>query len=207
MNHRKYIDKIIVNYKNGYTLVELIIVVAIMAIIALFGIPAISKYNKMSEFRQKTEEVKGLFGQVYALAKNPESVDIDRYEIWYDNGASSFVLNSVKKGSGPAVKTTVEKLKLQDGKGIAFRGTGGGYLSLSTWIFYCSTQLVDGKISCQTNNVSTGGGKILMGPPNATALFASEVFYDSDRNVSQKVFFLVHPDTFNIEVLTSPYSP
>lgn len=59
-------------YHSAYTLIELLIVIAIIGLMAVFAIPAYLNYGHRLAFSQKAEEVKELINQTYISAKNPE---------------------------------------------------------------------------------------------------------------------------------------
>jgi prepilin-type N-terminal cleavage/methylation domain-containing protein len=73
--------------KNGYTLVELVIVIAIIGLLAVFGIPAFERYGNYSKLDQKSEEVKQFIAKTQLLARNPENTDIKNY-IFVINGST-----------------------------------------------------------------------------------------------------------------------
>lgn len=192
MNQRKYIDKIIVNLKNGYTLVELLIVIAIMVVIALFGVPAISKYNRMSEFRQKTEEVKGLFGQTYAMALNPTNTGTVSYRIVFDTSTADHNTYSLVSCTTTDCNTMIEKVDLSSERTIGFTASGG-----TSWLIECSTKLVDGNISCRDNASITG----LPGLTDANLIDdTTPIFSDNNSNVLKSAKFTIPKSTFNINV-------
>jgi len=60
--------------KNGYTLVEIVIVLAIIILMALVSMPAFGKYNLSNNFDTKAEEVVSLFNKAYLLSKSPPRV-------------------------------------------------------------------------------------------------------------------------------------
>lgn len=69
---------------KGYTLIELIVVIAIIGVMTVFAIPAFARYGKNSDFNQKVDEIKILFDQGYLLSKNPENSQIVQYEIGFN---------------------------------------------------------------------------------------------------------------------------
>ncbi|HOX41884.1 MAG TPA: prepilin-type N-terminal cleavage/methylation domain-containing protein [bacterium] len=66
---------------KAYSLIELLIVVSIIGMMAVFGIPSYQRYGKVSQFRDKTEEIKNLVERTYYLAKNPEGNDVTEYTL------------------------------------------------------------------------------------------------------------------------------
>lgn len=71
----------------AYTLIELIIVVAILLLLALFGLPAFTKYRQISEFNQKSVEVKELLESAHAMAQSPANGQIYSYKVLYNSSS------------------------------------------------------------------------------------------------------------------------
>lgn len=183
----------IIVYKCGYTLVELIIVLAIIALLAIFGIPAISKYNRMSEFRQKSEEVKGLFNQVHALALNPTDTSVVSYRIMFDTNTIDRNTYSLVSCTLTDCNTVIEKVDLLSDRTIGFTAPGG-----SSWLIGCTTKLSDSMVSCDNNNT------IVAGLPTSTSSNliddTTPIFSDNNPNVMQSIKFTIPKNTFNINL-------
>jgi type IV pilus assembly protein PilA len=60
------------NAQKGFTLIELMIVVAIIGILAAIAIPAYQNYTKKSSETACLAEVKGIANQQYVLMNDPE---------------------------------------------------------------------------------------------------------------------------------------
>ena len=60
------------NAQKGFTLIELMIVVAIIGILAAIAIPAYQNYTKRASETSCLAEVKGLSNQQYVLQNDPE---------------------------------------------------------------------------------------------------------------------------------------
>jgi len=60
------------NAQKGFTLIELMIVVAIIGILAAIAIPAYQNYGKRASETACLAEVKGLASQQYVLINDPE---------------------------------------------------------------------------------------------------------------------------------------
>ncbi|WP_374220383.1 prepilin-type N-terminal cleavage/methylation domain-containing protein [Psychrobacter sp. CMS30] len=63
------------NTQKGFTLIELMIVVAIIGILAAIAIPAYQNYAKRSSETACLAEVKGLANQQYVLLNDPEGAE------------------------------------------------------------------------------------------------------------------------------------
>ena len=63
------------NAQKGFTLIELMIVVAIIGILAAIAIPAYQNYSKRSSENACLAEVKGLASQQYVRINDPEGAD------------------------------------------------------------------------------------------------------------------------------------
>lgn len=72
------------NAQKGFTLIELMIVVAIIGILAAIAIPAYQNYTKRASETSCLAEVKGLSNQQYVLQNDPEG---DKSDITGDGGA------------------------------------------------------------------------------------------------------------------------
>lgn len=70
--------------RKGYTLIELLIVIAIVGIMAGIGIPGFAAFGKNSVFQQKISEIKSAMNQVYYLSRNPEDSIVKYYELTKD---------------------------------------------------------------------------------------------------------------------------
>ena len=60
------------NAQKGFTLIELMIVVAIIGILAAIAIPAYQNYTKKASENSCLAEVKGIANQQYVLMNDPE---------------------------------------------------------------------------------------------------------------------------------------
>lgn len=57
--------------KNAYTLIEIVIVIAIIGMMALVSIPAFGKYELKNNLESKAEEITSLFNRAYLLSQSP----------------------------------------------------------------------------------------------------------------------------------------
>ena len=62
--------------EKGFTLVELIIVIAIMLVFAVVAIPGFNKANNRNKFDSKAEEIVSLISHAYAVGFAPYRVEI-----------------------------------------------------------------------------------------------------------------------------------
>lgn len=190
------------NFKKGYTLVELIIVIAIVLLMAAFGVPAISKYGRVSEYNQKADEVKLLFNQIYAKAMNPVSSTATSYRIYFDDNGdvaenNKFILvECTKSGTdlcpgAPATGLVKETVLLKDeALSLALNG--------ADWLIDCSTKLVNGKVVCNGNTSITGIG-------TGASLFTGAIYKDSDTrllngNAARQVSLTIQRDPYVVEL-------
>lgn len=58
--------------KKGFTLIELIIVIAIILLMAVVSIPAYQNYGAKSELSLKADEIKALIDRAEAYSRNPQ---------------------------------------------------------------------------------------------------------------------------------------
>lgn len=65
------------NAQKGFTLIELMIVVAIIGILAAIAIPAYQNYTKNASEKSCLAEVKGLANQQYVLMNDPDGDNSD----------------------------------------------------------------------------------------------------------------------------------
>jgi prepilin-type N-terminal cleavage/methylation domain-containing protein len=184
---------------SAYTLVELIVVVAIVGLLAAFGIPAFSRYGRVTEAHQKTDEIKELVTQMRNLAQNPENSLVDSYRIYYTLGTSpaldKYVLKSCRDdglGNACGVENTIKEAKMIKDQDILL--TGGA--DPTDWVLSCSTTIVDGKVNCQQNtNILASGNN-----------FAFPVLTDYNSNVETRLDFQITLDPFKIVDSTTPIS-
>lgn len=186
-------DKNIFSTKNGYTLVELMVVVAITLLIAVFGIPSISKYSNMSQFRQKNEEVKQIFNQIFALAANPKNTNIKYYKFYYSNVSDpKYYIKSCVVDDVTGVETCPETISSV----ILAKNETGWTDTANTddWMLQCNTAVSGGKISC-VGNIGISSSVNLVN--NLTTV------KDSNLNVSQKMNITITNSTYSLSSITS----
>jgi len=141
--------------KKAYTLIELLVVMAIIAMTAVLALPAFQKYSKITEFKQKAEEVRELFNSAGTLALAPQSIgsisstDIDSYKIEYNKAASpnEYTLSACKTvACSGSDKVPINKVKLLKTEMISGAVTAGT-------VFECGTKLTDGQPAKCTTTV------------------------------------------------------
>ena len=69
------------NTQKGFTLIELMIVVAIIGILAAIAIPAYQNYTKKASENSCLAEVKGLANQQYVLMNDPDGDNSDLSDV------------------------------------------------------------------------------------------------------------------------------
>lgn len=174
---------------SAYTLLELIVVVAIIGLLAAFGIPAFSRYGRVTEAKQKTAELKELVTQARNLAQNPENSFVDSYRVFYDLSANpgKYALKSCRKVGIDACDTSIQirEVKLIKEQSIEVPADGD---SVSDWVMDCSTTIIDGKVNCQQNPAIFSPG----------SSFNLSVLTDYYINISSRLIFKIYLDPFKI---------
>ena len=102
---------------KAYSLIELLVVVSIIGMLAVFGIPAFGRYGKVAQFRDKTEEIKGLIERTYYLAKNPSGNGIASYSLRVDAG--NLLLSATEAGT----ILPVSSVSMESGQSVVGGGT------------------------------------------------------------------------------------
>ena len=74
--------------KKAFTLIELLITLAIITMVTVLGVPAFAKYGERSRFDQKISEIKFAMDEVHLKMLNPE------------NGVSTYGLKISDSGDG-----------------------------------------------------------------------------------------------------------
>lgn len=97
--------------KSGYTLIELVTVMAIIILVTLAAIPAFNTYGRNQDFNQQIELVKQAINQTYLLSRNPEK-NIHIYELVPGADDKSLVLRS--HDSAGAIQTVREIFLLEN---------------------------------------------------------------------------------------------
>ena len=87
------------NAQKGFTLIELMIVVAIIGILAAVAIPAYQNYVKKASDNACLSEIKGISNQQYVLMNDP------------DGDKSIFVTSTTADGVTTSAPTTVANIK------------------------------------------------------------------------------------------------
>ncbi|PIS07832.1 hypothetical protein COT78_01175 [Candidatus Berkelbacteria bacterium CG10_big_fil_rev_8_21_14_0_10_43_13] len=167
------------NYRCGYTLIELLVVIAIIGMTAVLALPAFAKYRDVTEFTQKTEEVKELFYSAQALANAPETTSVDTYRINFDTATKphKFILVSCLNPSC-STSTTIRTVPLLDNETIPISGA-------NKTIFGCSTTFSGGKPdSC------------VFGPKYLAQIIK---FSDFGKNVKRVAKFTILNDPFRVK--------
>jgi prepilin-type N-terminal cleavage/methylation domain-containing protein len=146
----------------AYTLVELLISLAIFALLTALAVPAFSRYSANTDFKQKADEVKELMNQTYISSLNPENRDITLYSLNFFK--SKIQLVSIT-GTGQKV---VREVVLNEN--AAFIDPQGGTSEQIPGMYYwCSTDL-ESNIGCMIQpssfeiidaNVKSGDNKVV----------------------------------------------
>jgi len=58
--------------KPAFTLIEIVVTVAIILLIVVFAVPAFSKYASQKAFSNKVSEIESIINQAYISSQNPE---------------------------------------------------------------------------------------------------------------------------------------
>lgn len=170
--------------RNAYTLIELIIVVSIILLLTAFGLPAFSKYQHLTEFSQKTEEIKELFSLARSMALSPETPSITSYQVHYDSQSTPNKFTVVScTGTGVCDgQQEINSVSLLSGQLIQTMP-----LANDKMIFSCKTLFVGGKLLCAQNP-----------DPDITAIS----FRDINPSVERAAEFTINYDPFIITVAT-----
>jgi prepilin-type N-terminal cleavage/methylation domain-containing protein len=143
-------------FKKGYTLFELIIVMAIMALLIVIAIPAYNNYGKKQAFRQKTEEMKELINQAYLYSRNPQK-EVARYEIIPSSSDKKVSLVSCGSGEVDTVTgtcltyQTVKEVTLTDKSDVLSCATAPGTGTVCYALFPA-----DSSQTCTINTTPSG---------------------------------------------------
>jgi len=170
------------NIRRGYTLIELLVVIAIIGMTAVLALPAFAKYRDVTEFTQKTEEVKELFYSAQTLAASPETTSVYSYKIIFSDSTSPnkySLISCGDAGCSSAKQTTIRTIPLLANESIP-KIPGS-----SNEAFNCATAFSAGKpASC------TFGPKYLSG---------IITFNDFGKNVKRLARFTVLNDPFRVK--------
>ena len=126
--------------KSGFTLIELIVVIALMSLIALFALPNVSNYFKVnlkSTVREIATIVVSAYNSTMLTGKVHRVVyDLDKNEYWVESGSSSFLLESERSleekerlgieededDSDFSIDNTITEKKISLPSGVTFKG-------------------------------------------------------------------------------------
>ncbi|MEG0328287.1 MAG: prepilin-type N-terminal cleavage/methylation domain-containing protein [Erysipelothrix sp.] len=109
------------NNKKGFTLIELVIVIAILAILALILIPAMSGYIGSANTSKYQADARSIYTAASVAAADPDNTDdAKRKEATADKANISEDLISIEYNEDKTVKSITYKPK--DGKSITFDG-------------------------------------------------------------------------------------
>ncbi|HLC44055.1 MAG TPA: type II secretion system protein [Patescibacteria group bacterium] len=177
--------------RQAYTLIELLVVIAIILMLTVFGLPMFNKYQHVTEFNQKTEEVKELFNSAQAMALSPETTSIYSYRINYDKTTTNkhkyLLVSCLDSGCTGANIKTLSTVPLLSGEAIQIpAGPNTGM------ILECRTVMVNGRaMACTTNP------PIVF--PATTAIFT---FGDTNNSVDRLAKFTLTNDPFRLDIVT-----
>lgn len=169
--------------QRAYTLIELIIVIAIIMMVTALGLPAFARYQHLTEFSQKTEEVKELFSLARSMALSPATPSITSYQVHYDSVGSpnKFTVVSCTGNGTCDTPQEVARVSLLSGQSIQVLPTNE---SSDGQVFSCQTLLVGGKLICAQNPV-----------------ISTISFLDSNTSVERAADFIVKYDPFMITIV------
>ncbi len=138
--------------QKAYTLIELLVVLGIIAMLTLLGLPAFSRYQHVTEFTQKSEEVKELLNQAYAMALAPTDTKISNYAVLSAAGSKKYGLYSCADTyGGTYCDTLVSEVALTADEVVQI-----GNPPPTGFMFVCPTKFDNGKLpTCTTGTLSS----------------------------------------------------
>jgi type IV pilus assembly protein PilA len=160
--------KMLQNKKAGFTLIELMIVVAILGILAAIAIPAFVTYVRRAKSAEATDQVKKMF--------NAASVYYDKAHV-ASNAIDANALEHCTVPTETDAKTPNDQKQAGDYTGLSFGKTG---LSFALEYGYYSYQIA----------TSTGTGPSLCQNPPNEQLYVMRAVGDLDNDSSLSTFDL-----------------
>lgn len=188
---------------KGFTLVELLVVIVIVLLMLVAGLPSMGRSNRASDYRNKVEELKGFWSQVYTLALNPQNTSISSYRIYFDAPSKNFkLLACTKNGTDPCPAASALVVRnvtlLSSNESINLSG--------GDWLVNCPTLLTGGAVVCTDNPAIRYKDPItgaISNPLTGTLPFSLTVFDDTDPSVNKHVKFDIPAGLFQIKVSPS----
>lgn len=185
---------------KGFTLVELLVVVAIMLLMLVAGMPSLGRSNRASEYRNKVEELKGFWSQAYTLALNPQNAAVSSYRIYFDTSSRTFNLKAcTKNATDPCPASTASIVRsvtlLSSNESINLSG--------GNWLIDCPTLLSGGAVVCTDNPTINYTAPVTPPPLTGSLPFSLTVFDDTDPSVGKHVKFDVSANLFQVNVSSS----
>ncbi len=159
--------------KPAYTLIELMIVLAIIVLLTLFGLPAFNRYRQVSEFNAKVDEVKELFNLAHTMAMNPADTTNSSYYVYHAQNFYWLAANNNQAALRGVALSANEVIYTPP----------GGYFGVSYTTFICPTAMVNSR-SQNCNNIET--------PIRFT-----------DYNINKVATFTISNDPFRVDVTTT----
>lgn len=166
---------------KAYTLIELLIVITIITMLTALGLPAFAKYQHVTEFTQKAEEVKGLFYTAHAKALTPDNTTITSYQIHYNNSSVPNKYSLVSCSGAVSIcdnQTVVNDVVLLKKQTIQQAPPAA-----NGWFLSCNTLLSGGKVTCTLN-------------PGVSSI----TFRDDNIDPSRIDKFIISLDPFRVDV-------